>query len=271
MTEEEIEAVERLANKKVRNAIALDEHRNVPIAEAKAMGAMALFGEKYGEEVRVIKYGDSVELCGGTHVPNTGNIGIIKIVSEGSIAAGIRRIEAITGENVENAIHELQNTIKYVGSLLNSSDIKKAVKKTISENAELRKDAEDMAIERIKNLSSQLLGKKETLPNGIQLTSLGGMRIPDIVKGVAFAIREASPTKTAFVAATVSPEKKPMLTVMLTDDLVKEGLNAASIVREAAKAIKGGGGGQPGFAQAGGKNADGLHDAFNALIAAVKE
>ena len=118
MTEEEIEAVERLANKKVRNAIALDEHRNVPIAEAKAMGAMALFGEKYGEEVRVIKYGDSVELCGGTHVPNTGNIGIIKIVSEGSIAAGIRRIEAITGENVENAIHELQNTIKYVGSLL---------------------------------------------------------------------------------------------------------------------------------------------------------
>lgn len=271
MTEEEIEAVERLANKKVRNAIALDEHRNVPIAEAKAMGAMALFGEKYGEEVRVIKYGDSVELCGGTHVPNTGNIGIIKIVSEGSIAAGIRRIEAITGENVENAIHELQNTIKYVGSLLNSSDIKKAVKKTISENAELRKDAEDMAIERIKNLSSQLLGKKETLPNGIQLTSLGGMRIPDIVKGVAFAIRETSPTKTAFVAATVSPEKKPMLTVMLTDDLVKEGLNAASIVREAAKAIKGGGGGQPGFAQAGGKNADGLHDAFNALIAAVKE
>lgn len=271
MTDEEIEAVERLANKKVREAIALDEHRNVPIAEAKAMGAMALFGEKYGEEVRVIKYGDSVELCGGTHVPNTGNIGMIKIVSEGSIAAGIRRIEAITGENVENAIHELQSTLKYVGSLLNSSDIKKAVKKTISENAELRKDAEDMAIERIKNLSSQLLEKKETLPNGIQLTSLGGMRIPDIVKGVAFAIREASPTKTAFVAATVSPEKKPMLTVMLTDDLVKEGLNAASIVREAAKAIKGGGGGQPGFAQAGGKNADGLHDAFNALIAAVKE
>ena len=271
MTDEEIKAVERLANRKVREAIALDEHRNVPIAEAKAMGAMALFGEKYGEEVRVIKYGDSVELCGGTHVPNTGNIGMIKIVSEGSIAAGIRRIEAITGEVVENVIGELQNTIKTIGSLLNTSDIMKAVQKTIAENAELRKEAENMVAERIKALSQQLLEKKETLSNGINLVTLVGVRIPEVVKGTAFAIREASPAKTAFIAATISADKKPMLTVLLTEDLVKSGLNASAIVREAAKAIKGGGGGQPGFAQAGGKNADGLREALESMVEAVKD
>ena len=271
MTDEEIKAVERLANRKVREAIALDEHRNVPIADAKAMGAMALFGEKYGEEVRVIKYGNSVELCGGTHVPNTGNIGMIKIVSEGSIAAGIRRIEAITGEVVENVISELQHTMKTIGSLLNTSDIMKAVQKTISENAELRKEAENMVAERIKALSQQILEKRETLPNGINLVTLVGVRIPEVVKGAAFAVREASPEKTAFIAATVSADKKPMLTVMLTEDLVKSGMNASSIVRDAAKAIKGGGGGQPGFAQAGGKNADGLREAFDAMAEAIKE
>ena len=270
MTEEEIEAVERLANRKVREAIQLDEHRNVPIAEAKAMGAMALFGEKYGEEVRVIKYGNSIELCGGTHVPNTGNIGMIKIVSEGSIAAGIRRIEAITGENVENAIRDFQDTIKYFSTALNSTNIRQALQKTIAENSELRKEAENMAKERIKTLSKQLVDKKETLANGIQLISLTGIRIPEIVKGVAFAIREISATNTAFAAATVNAEKKPMLTVMLTDDLVKGGLNASQIVREAAKMIKGGGGGQPGFAQAGGKDAEGIADAFKKMIETIK-
>ena len=270
MTDEEIEAVERLANRKVREAIQLDEHRNVPIAEAKAMGAMALFGEKYGEEVRVIKYGNSVELCGGTHVPNTGNIGMIKIVSEGSIAAGIRRIEAITGENVENAIRDFQDTIKYFSTALNSTNIRQALQKTIAENSELRKEAENMAKERIKTLSKQLVDKKETLANGIQLISLTGIRIPEIVKGVAFAIREISATNTAFAAATVNAEKKPMLTVMLTDDLVKGGLNASQIVREAAKMIKGGGGGQPGFAQAGGKDAEGIADAFKKMIETIK-
>ncbi len=270
MTDEEIEAVERLANRKVREAIQLEEHRNVPIAEAKAMGAMALFGEKYGEEVRVIKYGNSVELCGGTHVQNTGNIGMIKIVSEGSIAAGIRRIEAITGENVENAIRDFQDTIKYISTALNSTNIRQALQKTIAENSELRKEAENMAKERIKTLSKQLVDKKETLANGIQLVSLTGIRIPEIVKGVAFAIREISATNTAFVAATVNAEQKPMLTVMLTDDLVKDGLNASQIVRDAAKMIKGGGGGQPGFAQAGGKEAEGIAEAFKKMIETIK-
>ncbi len=270
MTDEEIEAVEHLANRKVREAIQLEEHRNVPIAEAKAMGAMALFGEKYGEEVRVIKYGNSVELCGGTHVPNTGNIGMIKIVSEGSIAAGIRRIEAITGENVENAIRDFQDTIKYISTALNSTNIRQALQKTIAENSELRKEAENMAKERIKNLSKQLVDKKETLANGIQLVTLTGIRIPEIVKGVAFAIREISATNTAFVAATVNAEKKPMLTVMLTDDLVKGGLNASQIVRDAAKMIKGGGGGQPGFAQAGGKDAEAIAEVFKKMVDAIK-
>lgn len=270
LTPEEIHAVEHLANAKVRKAIPRDEHRNVPIAEAQAMGAMALFGEKYGDEVRVIRYGDSIELCGGTHVDNTGNIGMIRIISESSIAAGIRRIEAITGEAVENAIDEMANTIRETASLFNNApDIVTAVKKAISENADLHKEVEGYMKERVDAMVDKALAKAETV-NGVRLVALTGVRMPEMVKNIAFGVRAASPEKTAFVAATVDMTGKPLLTVMLTDDVVKQGHNASQMVREAAKKIQGGGGGQPGFAQAGGKNKDGISEAFEALVSMMK-
>ena len=270
VTPEELSKVEKLANKKVRQAIARDERRNVPIAEAQAMGAMALFGEKYGEEVRVIKYGDSVELCGGTHVDNTGNIGMIKIISESSIAAGIRRIEAITGENVEKAIDETANTLKEIGAMFNNApNLLQTLRKSLEENAELRKEAEEYFKERVNNLTKSVLESAEQVGD-IKVAKLMGVRVPDVVKSVAFGVRAASTEKTAFIAATVDMGGKPLLTVMLTDDLVKEGRNASMMVREAAKEIKGGGGGQPGFAQAGGKDKDGIVSAGQKLMEMIK-
>lgn len=270
VTPEELSKVEKLANKKVRQAIARDERRNVPIAEAQAMGAMALFGEKYGEEVRVIKYGDSVELCGGTHVDNTGNIGMIKIISESSIAAGIRRIEAITGENVEKAIDETANTLKEIGAMFNNApNLLQTLRKSLEENAELRKEAEEYFKERVNNLTKSVLESAEQVGD-IKVVKLMGVRVHDVVKSVAFGVRAASTEKTAFIAATVDMGGKPLLTVMLTDDLVKEGRNASMMVREAAKEIKGGGGGQPGFAQAGGKDKDGIVAAGQKLMELIK-
>lgn len=265
MTEEEIRKVEKIANAKVRQAIERCEYRNMPIAEAKALGAMALFGEKYGDEVRVVKYGDSIELCGGTHVNNTGNIGLIKIISESSIAAGIRRIEAITGENVENTIYSFQDTIKQISTMLNNApNVINALQKSIVENAELRKQAEEFLQERIKNLKNELLAKSVN-KNGITLVVCSGPRIADVVKGVAFAIKAECPTDTVFLAAT-QEGGKPMLTAMISENLTKDGMNASAVVREAAKLIQGGGGGQPHFAQAGGKNVDGLSAALDKMI-----
>ena len=255
----------------MREAIARDEHRNVPIAEAQQMGAMALFGEKYGDEVRVIRYGDSVELCGGTHVDNSGNIGMIKIVSESSIAAGIRRIEAITGEAVENAMDELTDTLHKVAALFNNApDVEAAVKKAVAENADLHKQVEDYFKERVAALSRQLLEKATTTASGVKIVEMQGVRLPDVVKNVAFNVRNLSPENTVFVGATKDAAEKPLLTVMVTENLVKTGLNASQIVRTAAKKIQGGGGGQPGFAQAGGKNVDGLTEAFAEMMAAIK-
>ncbi len=268
VTPEELRKVEHLANRKVRMAIARDERRNVPIAEAREMGAMALFGEKYGDEVRVIRYGSSVELCGGTHVDNTGNIGMIKIVSESSIAAGIRRIEAITGEKVENAVDNMTDTMREIGQMLhNAPDVVAALKKSIEENADLRQQAEEYMKERIAMLSKALIDSAE-VRNGIKVVVLTGVRVPDVVKNVAFAVRAASPESTAFIGATTDVANKPLLTVMLTNDLVESGMNASQMVREAAKAIKGGGGGQPGFAQAGGKDAAGIDQACQTLMSA---
>lgn len=266
LTPEEISKVEHLANAKVREAISRDEYRCVPIAAAKEMGAMALFGEKYGDEVRVIKYGDSVELCGGTHVGNTGNIGMIKIVSESSIAAGVRRIEAITGERVENEFDEVCSTLKDIASMFNSApNLIQTIRKFIEDNADLRKQAEDYMNERVEMLSRQLLDRAATV-NGIKVVTLNGIRVPEVVKNVAFKVRALSPENTAFIAATKDTADKPLLTVMLTEDLVKSGHNASLMVREAAKVIKGGGGGQPGFAQAGGKDSDAISVAGQKLI-----
>ena len=266
VTPEELRKVEHLANAAVRAAIARDERRNVPIEEARAMGAMALFGEKYGDEVRVIRYGDSVELCGGTHVDNTGNIGMIRIISESSIAAGIRRIEAITGENVEKAIDEMADTLSEIGTMLhNAPDVLGALRKAIEENADLRRQADEYMKERTAMLARQLL-ESAKMVNGVKVVIIQGPRIPDVVKNVAFAVRELSPENTAFVGTTHDLAGKPLLTVMLTNDLTANGMNASKIVREAAKSIKGGGGGQPGFAQAGGKDKDGLSAAMESIL-----
>ena len=266
LTPEEISKVEHIVNRRIREAISRDEHRNVPIEEARKMGAMALFGEKYGDEVRVIRYGDSVELCGGTHVPNTGNIGMLRIISESSIAAGIRRIEAITGENLEKAIDEMTSTLHDIAAMFNNApDVVAALRRSIEENAELRRQAEDYFNERVNNIATEALAKA-TVEHGIKVVVLKGIRLPDLVKGVAFNIRARVNEPTVFLAATSDPSGKPLLTVMVTEDLVKEGKNASVIVREAAKEIKGGGGGQPGFAQAGGKNAEGLEAAFNKML-----
>ena len=262
LTPEEIRRVEHLANSRVRQALPLDEHRSIPIAKAREMGAMALFGEKYGEEVRVIRYGSSIELCGGTHVPNTGNIGMIRIVSESSIAAGIRRIEAITGEAVEDAMDKTEDTVRAIGMLFNNApNLMQAVRNAIDENADLRKKTDEFMKEKIESTARNLLEKAEEV-NGVKVVEVRGLRNADVIKNTAFAVRQLSPSNTVFVAATHDAGGKPLLTVMLSEEVVAAGNNAGQIVREAAKLIQGGGGGQPGFAQAGGKNADGLMQAL---------
>ena len=269
MTEEEMRKVERLANEKVRKATPRCEHRDLPIAEAKELGAMALFGEKYGDKVRVIQYGSSIELCGGTHVENTGNIGMIKIVSESSIAAGIRRIEAITGANVETHMYALKDTVMQISSLLNNApNVIPALQKSLAENADLRKQAEEFVQERIKTVKAELLEKAVNV-NGLTVVSCTGLRIAEVIKGVAFALKADNLNDTVFIAAT-HENGKPMLTVQLSDNLVKDGMNASTIVREAAKLIKGGGGGQPHFAQAGGKDVDGLSAAMEKMREMIK-
>ncbi len=268
VTPEEIRQVEHLANQMIRSAIQREEHREMPIDEARQMGAMALFGEKYGDRVRVIKYGDSVELCGGTHVCNTGNIGMVRIVSESSIAAGIRRIEAVTGERVEDMLDNIQDTLSKVKELLNNApDAIAALQKSLSENADLKKQVDDFMKQRIAILSKQLEDEAKQ-ENGMTIVTLTGVRIPDVVKGVALTIKADCPTATAFLAATEF-EGKPMLTVMLSEDIVKSGKKAGDIVRGAAKCIQGGGGGQPHFAQAGGRNPQGLNDAMAAMRQAL--
>lgn len=265
VTPEELRKVEHIVNSRIRKAMPLEEAREMPIDEARKLGAMALFGEKYGDKVRVVKYGSSVELCGGTHVANTGNIGMVRIVSESSIAAGIRRIEAVTAGGVENMLDTLQDTMTDISSFLgNASNIKVAIEKAIKENSDLRKQVEDYMEERTRNLASDLLDRA-SVKNGIKVCLLKGPRLPEVVKNVAFTIRKNSPEHTVFIGATLNADK-PMLTLMLTDDIVKEGYNASNVVREAAKLIKGGGGGQPFFAQAGGKDMDGLSAATDKIF-----
>ena len=268
VTPEEIRQVEHLANKMIREAIVREEHREVPIEEAKQMGAMALFGEKYGDRVRVIKYGDSVELCGGTHVPNTGNIGMVRIVSESSIAAGIRRIEAVTGARVEEMLDTVQDTLGHIKEMLNNApDAIAALHKSLTENVDLKKQVDEFMKQRIAILAKQVQDEAKQM-NGINVLMMTGKRMPDIVKGVALAVKADCPTATAFLAATEF-EGKPMLTVMLSEDVVKSGKKAGDIVRGAAKCIQGGGGGQPHFAQAGGRNPQGLNDAMVAMQEAL--
>lgn len=270
VTPEELRSVEHIVNARIRQAISLEEYRDMPIAEAREIGAMALFGEKYGDRVRVVKYGDSIELCGGTHVSNTGNIGMVRILSESSIAAGIRRIEAVSGEGVERLLDSLQDEMRDLKALFDgASDLRNAVTRAINENATLKNQVEDYFKERVENLTKQILADAREI-NGIRVCTLKGIRLPDVVKNVAYGIRQRGEEHTAFIAATES-DGKPLLTVSLSDDLVKIGLNAGKMVREAAKLIKGGGGGQPFFAQAGGKDSEGLAMAHASLISAIED
>ena len=265
LTPEEIREVEHKVNERIRKAMPLEEERELPIDEARRRGAMALFGEKYGDKVRVVKYGSSIELCGGTHVQNSGNIGMVRILSESSIAAGIRRIEAVSAAGVENVLDSMQDTMRQLSSFFgNASNLKTAVEKAIKENSELKKQVDDFMEERVKQLTKEVIESGKEI-NGIKVCILRGERLPEVVKNIAFNIRKQSPEHTLFIGATKQGDK-PMLTISLTDDLVKEGLNASNMVREAAKLIKGGGGGQPFFAQAGGKDADGLSVAVDKII-----
>ena len=271
VTDEELRLVEQLANRKVRQAIPLNEHRNVPIAEAKQMGAMALFGEKYGDEVRVIQYGSSIELCGGTHVANTGNIGMIRIISESSIAAGVRRIEAVSAAKAEELVDFQQDTLKTIRQIFNNvPDITAAIRKAIDENADLKKRTEEFIKEKVALMKESLL-KNMKERSGMKIILLKAATPAEVVKDIAFQIRGEVPEHLLFVAGTVDEKNKPLLTVMLSDDLVSAGLNASALVREGAKYIQGGGGGQPHFAQAGGKNPEGISVAIDKIIALAEK
>jgi alanyl-tRNA synthetase len=264
LTDEEIRRVERQVTAKIREDIVLNESRRVPIAEAKKMGAMALFGEKYGEDVRVVRFGSSIELCGGTHIASTGRIGMFRITGESSIAAGVRRIEAVSGEACENYLYLQQDIIRDLHTLLNNTDLLQAVRKHIEENAGLKKQAEEFMKERMQRLKQLITDRKE-IRNGINLFVIRGSYPAEIVKNIAFRLRGEFPEKMCFAGATAF-ESKPALTLMISDDLVGSGLNASQIVREAAKHIKGGGGGQAHFATAGGKDPDGLQRAVEEMI-----
>ena len=270
VTPEELRTLEHMVNKRIRENVLLDEHRNVPIAEAKNMGAMALFGEKYGDSVRVIKYGSSVELCGGTHVKATGNIGMLRIVSESSIAAGIRRIEAVTGENAEFLVDNLQDMQRAVQELFNNTpDIISAAKKSLEDNSIWKKKVEDFMQERALQLRETLLQHAQEI-NGIKVIRHMGNETPDMYKNIVPHFKgKFADTKFMFVAGTIY-EGKPTLTVFLSQPMVDAGFHAGNMVREAAKLIEGGGGGQPFMASAGGKKPEGMNAAVDQVIELIK-
>lgn len=268
VTDEEIRKVEILVGEKIRANFPLEEHRNMPIAEAKALGAMALFGEKYGDEVRVVKYGSSVELCGGTHIPATGMIGFLHVIGESSIAAGVRRIEAVTAEGAEQFVYAQQDLIRELRALMNHMpNLAQAMKKSIEENAEMKKQIEDYIREKSMRLKEEIVAKASE-SNGIKVMQFVGKANADAMKNVAFQIKAETTDSFVFVAGIID-DNKCTLMLMLSDDLVKEGLHAGKIVKEAAKHIQGGGGGQPHFATAGGKNMEGLSIAVGAVKEAV--
>ena len=265
VTPEELRQVEHLVNEKIRQNIPLQEYRSIPIEEAKELGAIALFGEKYGDEVRVIQFGNSIEFCGGTHAAATGCIGMLKIVSESSVAAGVRRIEAFTGERVENMIDTVQDTLTDLKALFNNvPDLGIAIRKFIEENADLKKQVEGFMKEKEAEIKQRLLNSIQEI-NGVKVIKLSAPMPAEAVKNIAFQLRGEITENLFFVAGT-EDHGKPMLTVMISDNLVAGGLKAGNLVKEAAKLIQGGGGGQPHFATAGGKNPDGLKAAIDKVI-----
>ena len=270
VTPEELRKVEQLANAIIRQNLPLEESRHTPIAEAKAMGAMALFGEKYGDDVRVIKYGPSVELCGGCHVPATGKIGSVRIVMETSVAAGVRRIEAVTAEKADEIYYMAQDTLNGLKSLFNNApDLVNAIHRSIEENAVLKKQIEQFTAEKIEQFRDQIVDRAEDFGD-IKLVRLQGEQNPEMIRGVMPLLRgKFTDMKFAVVAATEF-ENKPTIAVFLSQPLVETGLNAGAMIKSAAKHIQGGGGGQPWFATAGGRDVNGLNAAMEELLAALK-
>jgi len=266
VSDEQLREVERMVNEMIREDIPLDEHRNTPMEEAKKMGAIALFGEKYGDTVRVVRFGPSCEFCGGIHARSTGRIGMFKIVSESSVAAGIRRIEALTGKNCEEAIYMMEDVQKNLKSLFNNSkDLLGVIKKFIEEHESMKKDLEKFQAQNTERAKSLLI-ERVTEINGVKVMKGIFPVMPNVAKDIVFKVREAIPENMICVVGSTGGDK-PMLNVMLSEDMVKEhGLNAGKIVREAAKLIQGGGGGQPHYASAGGKDLDGLSAAVDKVI-----
>ena len=270
VTNEELREVERLVNAKIREDLPLQEHRDTPIEEAKKMGAIALFGEKYGDKVRVIQFGDSVEFCGGIHAQSTGRIGFFKILSESSVAAGVRRIEAITGKNFEESFYMMEDTLNAVRALFNNAkDLTGVLKKYIDEHEGMKKEIETFQAQAVESIKQRLLDRVESI-DGMKVVKAVLPMAPEAAKNLVFKLREAIPNNLLAVVGTINADK-PLLSVMISEDLVNERqLNAGKLVREAAKLIQGGGGGQPYYATAGGKNKDGIHAAVDKVIELVK-
>ena len=267
VSDEELRQVEQLVNQMIREDFPLDEHRDTPLEEAKALGAVAIFGEKYGDKVRVVRFGPSCEFCGGIHATSTGRIGFFKIMSESSVAAGIRRIEALTGKACEDAIYAATDTMNDLKAMFNNTkDLKASIEKFISEHDELRKELERFQAQAVERTKEMLLSRIKEV-NGISVITAVLPIEPAAAKDLVFKLREAVPQKLVAVIGSTA-HNKPLLTVMFSDDMVKEHqLNAGQIIREAAKLIQGGGGGQPHYAQAGGKNIDGMNAAVDKVIA----
>ncbi|MBQ8271138.1 MAG: alanine--tRNA ligase [Bacteroidaceae bacterium] len=265
VTDEEIEQVERIVNARIRENIPLTDHRNIPIDEAKKLGAIALFGEKYGDHVRVVQFGTSIEFCGGTHVDATGRIGMVKIISESSVAAGVRRIEAITGEALEAHLYKAQNLMKEIHALFNNvPNLKATIVKSIAENAELKKEIEEYAKEKAQTMKNQLL-KEIKERAGVRYISTMLPMAPATVKDIVFALRQEQAENLLIVIGSIYNDK-PQLTISASADLVERGINAGKIVGQAAKEMQGGGGGQAHFAQAGGKNPAGIKAAIDKVF-----
>ena len=268
LSDEEIEKVETFVNKKIREAIALEEYRDMPIEEAKAKGAIALFGEKYGDKVRVVKFGSSVELCGGCHTQNTGKIGFFKIITETAIASGVRRIEALTGKAAEDFLRKqcaITSEMKLIFKAKTEEAALEAVKALIDENAALKKQIENLQREKLVSVKDALLNKVKTV-NGLNvIAEIVKVDNKDLLKDLSFQLRQQ--VENSFIVLGAEIDGKPTLSVIISDNVVKErGLNAGQIVREAGKEILGGGGGQPFYATAGGKNPAGLQKAIEAAV-----
>ena len=266
VTDEELRQTERIVNDLIRQDLHLDEHRDTPIEEAKKLGAIALFGEKYGDKVRVVRFGPSIEFCGGIHATSTGRIGMFKIVSESSVAAGVRRIEALTGKQCEESMYDVEDSLKAIASLFNNAkDLKGVIAKYMEDHDSMKKEIEKFQAQAIERTKEKLLAKAEDR-NGVKIIKAVLLIDAAAAKDLVFKLREAQPDNLLAVIGSTG-DNKPTLSVMLSDNLVKENnLNAGSIVREAAKLIQGGGGGQPHFATAGGKNIDGLHAAVDKVL-----